>query len=150
MTALKEELGLSMLFLSHDLGVVRFVSNRVAVMYLGKLVEIGSVGDVFRSPQHPYTRLLLSSAPTKAKTRSFEPVAVVGEPPKPSDPPSGCRFRTRCPFAFERCAVEVPPLLTTEAGHEVACHLFAPAGQNAARAPGQTITDRRLQLNGAA
>ncbi|MCG6122553.1 MAG: ATP-binding cassette domain-containing protein [Microvirga sp.] len=122
LSQLKSDLGLSMLFLSHDLGVVRFISDRVAVMYLGKLVEIGGVREIFRDPRHPYTRLLLSSAPTTGR-RPIEPIEAIGEPPKPSAPPSGCRFRTRCPLAFARCAEEIPKLVAVGEGREVACHL---------------------------
>jgi oligopeptide/dipeptide ABC transporter ATP-binding protein len=124
LSTLKDELGLSMLFLSHDLGVVRFISDRVAVMYLGKLVEVAPVNEIFRAPKHPYTRLLLSTAPTAKKDLPFEPIEMIGEPPKPSNPPSGCRFRTRCPLAFDRCSTEVPRLSQPSSGHEVACHLY--------------------------
>jgi oligopeptide/dipeptide ABC transporter ATP-binding protein len=122
---LKTTLKLSMLFLSHDLGVVRFIADRVAVMYLGKLVEIGGVDTIFSHPHHPYTRVLLSAAPS-AQRRSFSDgrsVEIIGEPPPPTDPPSGCRFRTRCPFAFDRCRVEMPQLRPIEEGHLSACHL---------------------------
>jgi oligopeptide/dipeptide ABC transporter ATP-binding protein len=122
---LKSKLKLSMLFLSHDLGVVRFIADRVAVMYLGKLVEIGSVDTVFSTPHHPYTRVLLGAAPSVQRGAKplGNPVDVVGEPPSPTDPPSGCRFRTRCPFAVHRCSVEMPALRTIRGGHYSACHL---------------------------
>jgi oligopeptide/dipeptide ABC transporter ATP-binding protein len=129
---LKRELKLAMLFLSHDLGVVRHVADRVAVMYVGKIVEIAPVDALFQGPQHPYTRLLLSAAPS---TRAIAPdpmIDVAGEPPSPTDPPSGCRFRTRCPFAFDRCSVEEPPLRDAGLQHRVACHLVAYPGQSAA------------------
>jgi oligopeptide/dipeptide ABC transporter ATP-binding protein len=122
---LKQELKLAMLFLSHDLGVVRHVADRVAVMYLGKLVELAPVDRLFEHAQHPYTRMLLRAAPSvriegTAFSRAIE---VVGEPPSPTNPPSGCRFRTRCPFAFARCASEEPALYDVGAGHRSACHL---------------------------
>jgi oligopeptide/dipeptide ABC transporter ATP-binding protein len=123
---LKSELQLSMLFLSHDLGVVRFIADRVAVMYLGKIVELGPVQSVFENPNHPYTRILLTSAPSVrrgtggATTASLEPK---GEPPPPTNPPPGCRFHTRCPFAFDRCRVEVPALASVGTSHTSACHL---------------------------
>ena len=122
---LKTKLQLSMLFLSHDLGVVRFIADRVAVMYLGKLVEIGDVEALFTRPHHPYTRVLLNAAPS---VRRFDapvgkPVEIIGEPPPPTAPPSGCRFRTRCPFAMERCKNEMPLLRAVEGTHHSACHL---------------------------
>jgi len=122
---LKDDLKLSMLFLSHDLGVVRFVADRVAVMYLGKLVEIGPVDEVFERPKHPYTKLLLKSAPTvkRRATGQESELDLIGEPPNPANPPSGCRFRTRCPHAFDRCTAEMPPLSRVGALHDAACHL---------------------------
>jgi len=124
---MKAELQLSMLFLSHDLGVVRFIADRVAVMYLGRIVEIGPVEDIFTRPSHPYTRVLLSSAPSVKRTEQNKfAVEVIGEPPNPANPPSGCHFRTRCPFAFDKCTTVEPPLLVVRPGHEAACHLAEP------------------------
>jgi oligopeptide/dipeptide ABC transporter ATP-binding protein len=122
---LKQELKLSMLFLSHDLGVVRHVADRVAVMYLGKIVELAAVDTLFERAQHPYTRMLLGAAPSVHGERApfSRAIAIVGDPPSPTNPPSGCRFRTRCPFAFERCTSEVPRLYDVGAGHRSACHL---------------------------
>jgi oligopeptide transport system ATP-binding protein len=120
LTELRQALGLSMLFLSHDLGVVRFIASRVAVMYLGRLVETGPTRALFETPRHPYTRALLAAAPSLSRAVAGPPLA--GEPPVPSDPPSGCRFRTRCPFAKPRCAEETPDLRDAAAGHRVACH----------------------------
>ena len=123
---LKADLGLSMLFLSHDLGVVRFIADRVAVMYLGRIVELGSVDQVFNAPNHPYTRMLLSSAPSVRKDCSIDPASVLepqGEPPKPSDPPPGCHFHVRCPFAFDRCRMQAPRLENVASGQLSACHL---------------------------
>jgi peptide/nickel transport system ATP-binding protein len=130
---LKSDLRLSMLFLSHDLGVVRFIADRIAVMYLGKLVEIGPAENVFETPRHPYTRLLLQSAPAVRRKAASDAAApsIVGEPPDPTDPPSGCRFRTRCPHAFDRCAAESPPLLEVGADHRAACHLNEGASPDA-------------------
>jgi oligopeptide transport system ATP-binding protein len=122
---LRRELGLSYLFIAHDLALVRQVSDRVAVMYLGRLCEIGPARAIYQQPLHPYTVALLASIPT------LEPAAgkrergrvISGELPSPLDPPSGCRFRTRCPRAQERCAAEVPQLRPLGAdGHLVACH----------------------------
>ena len=122
---LKRELKLAMLFLSHDLGVVRHVADRVAVMYLGRIVEIGPVARVFEHPQHPYTRMLLSAALSVHPERNRQRLDVVGDLPSPINPPSGCRFRTRCPFAVERCAIEEPALREVGPAHDAACHLVA-------------------------
>jgi oligopeptide/dipeptide ABC transporter ATP-binding protein len=122
---LRSELGLSYLFIAHDLALVKQVSDRVAVMYLGKLCEIGPVRDIYRQPLHPYTLALLASIPSADPTAGKRDARSVirGELPSPLDPPSGCRFRTRCPRAQERCAAEAPQLraLGTD-GHLVACH----------------------------
>ncbi len=121
---LKADFKLSMLFLSHDLGVVRFIADRVAVMYLGKIVEMGTVDELFGRAHHPYTKVLLSAAPSvNAKPGHAYALEIVGEPPKPSNPPPGCRFQTRCPFAHDRCRIEEPALRFVAAGHQSACHL---------------------------
>ena len=122
---LKRELKLSMLFLSHDLGVVRHVADRVAVMYLGKIVELAPVDTLFGHAQHPYTRMLLSAAPSVHADRATpsRAIEVVGDPPSPTNPPSGCRFRTRCPFVYKRCTSEEPKLYDVGPGHRSACHL---------------------------
>jgi oligopeptide/dipeptide ABC transporter ATP-binding protein len=122
---LRSELGLSYLFIAHDLALVKQVSDRVAVMYLGKLCEIGPVRDIYRSPLHPYTLALLASIPKPDPSAGKrEPGSVIsGELPSPLNPPSGCRFRTRCPRAQERCAAEAPQLRAMGGdGHLVACH----------------------------
>jgi oligopeptide transport system ATP-binding protein len=129
---LKRELKLAMLFLSHDLGVVRFIADRVVVMYIGKIVETAPVATLFERPLHPYTRLLLSAAPSARKGAPEHAIEVIGDPPSPTNPPSGCRFRTRCPFAFDRCAVEEPPLYEAGPDHRHACHLVAGRGPIAA------------------
>jgi peptide/nickel transport system ATP-binding protein len=116
---LRARLGLAMLFISHDLPVVRHLCDRVAVMYLGRVVEQGTVGDVFGAPRHPYTEALLSAAPSLHPERRRRRIILPGEPPSPADPPSGCVFRTRCPIATAACAQTVPPL--TGAGHQAAC-----------------------------
>lgn len=120
---MKEEHGLSMLFISHDLSVVRNISDRVAVMYLGRIVEMGTVDEVYSRPRHPYTRALLDSVPVADPRNPSRGQALVGDLPSPMNPPSGCRFRTRCPLAQEICATTVPPLLATASGHLSACHL---------------------------
>jgi oligopeptide/dipeptide ABC transporter ATP-binding protein len=121
---LRRELGLSYLFISHDLALVKQVSDRVAVLYLGRLAEVGPADAVYRSPRHPYTAALLDSIPglDPATGRPRRPATLPGEPPSPLDPPSGCRFRTRCPRAQDRCAAEQPALVEHAPGHEVACH----------------------------
>ena len=116
---LRAELRLSYLFIAHDLALVKQVSDRVAVMYLGKLAEVGPGEAVYRQPLHPYTRALLDSVPGAATAR---PAAIRGEPPSPVHPPSGCRFRTRCPRAEQRCADEEPAMRELATGHSVACH----------------------------
>ena len=121
---LKERFRLTYVFISHDLNVVRHVSDRVMVMYLGKVVEIGDVETLYRRPQHPYTRALLAAMPSMDPTRRTLEAPLLGDPPNPIDPPSGCRFRTRCPIAEDICAREEPRLAPgADAGHAVACHL---------------------------
>jgi oligopeptide/dipeptide ABC transporter ATP-binding protein len=124
---LRERLGLAYLFVSHDLGVIRFVSHRVAVMYLGALVEVAPAGDLFKRPLHPYTQKLLAAIPTvgDGSTSIFdEPERLLqGELPSALDIPRGCRFASRCPQRFDRCEEE-PRLLDVEPGHRVACHLY--------------------------
>jgi oligopeptide/dipeptide ABC transporter ATP-binding protein len=121
---LRDELGLSYLFIAHDLALVKQVSDRVAVMYLGKLAEIGPAEALYREPLHPYTVALLASIPSPDPTapKAEADKAISGDPPSPIDPPSGCRFRTRCPRAQERCAVEEPELRELRTEHAVACH----------------------------
>jgi oligopeptide/dipeptide ABC transporter ATP-binding protein len=107
---IKTEFSLSYIFVSHDLSVVRHISDRVAVMYLGRFCEIGSTEEIYRSPKHPYTQALLDAVPGRARSEGREPLALKGDLPSPSNPPSGCRFHTRCPLAQERCTVEAPAL----------------------------------------
>lgn len=121
---LRVELGLSYLFIAHDLATVKQVSDRVAVMHLGQLAELGPSESLYRAPRHPYTRALLNSIPgLDPKTGiARRPVALQGDVPSPLHPPSGCRFRTRCPIAQEKCALEEPKLTDRGDGHFVACH----------------------------
>jgi oligopeptide/dipeptide ABC transporter ATP-binding protein len=118
---------LTYLFISHDLGVVRMVSREVAVMYLGKVVEVGSTEAIFERPRHPYTQSLLAAVPEPGGRKIGDAFRLEGEPPDPARLPSGCRFRTRCPLAVDRCSSEEPSLRrlagATAAGHGVACHL---------------------------
>jgi peptide/nickel transport system ATP-binding protein len=119
---LKTELSLTYLFISHDLNVVQYLSDRVLVMYLGKIVELGPVEAIYGDPQHPYTRALLSARPSMDPRKRTTEAPIQGDPPNPIDPPSGCRFRTRCPFAEDVCARVEPPLADT-GRQEVACHM---------------------------
>lgn len=122
MSDLKRDLNLTYLFISHDLGVVRMISDRVAVMYLGQIVEQGPKHSIFERAQHPYTKALLDSVPSAAKGRkSF--VSIKGDIPSAANPPKGCRFHTRCPLAFDRCMVEAPVAREVGPGHISACHL---------------------------
>jgi oligopeptide/dipeptide ABC transporter ATP-binding protein len=119
---LRAELGLSYLFIAHDLALVKQVSDRVAVMYLGKLCEVGPGDSVYRQPLHPYTRALLDSIPSTDPAATRAASTIKGELPSPIHPPSGCRFRTRCPRAAELCAAEEPQMRELATGHSVACH----------------------------
>ncbi len=119
---LKNEYGLTLLFIAHDLAVVKNVSDRVAVMYLGKICEIGPSDVLYEAPAHPYTKFLLGAALEADPDSPVHGDVLEGEPPSPMNPPSGCRFRTRCPFAQERCANEEPVLRDVAPGHQVACH----------------------------
>lgn len=125
---LQQQFGLTYLFISHDLNVVEYMSDRVVVMYLGQVVESCAADELYRNPLHPYTRLLLSAIPHMDPDgdpdRKPAPFSLDGEIPSPLDPPSGCRFRTRCPHAMEICARETPPSAELDSGHVVACHLY--------------------------
>ncbi len=126
---LKRELGLTYLFISHDLGVIRHICDRVAVMYLGEIVEVAGKRELFQHPAHPYTRGLLEAVPVpRAGRRRYRPIE--GDVPSPANPPPGCRFHTRCRHAFARCRSEAPLAHPLGAGHSVACHLYDPAAPN--------------------
>jgi peptide/nickel transport system ATP-binding protein len=124
---LKAERGLTYLFISHDLQVVRYLADRVLVMYLGRVVEIGAVDRLYGAARHPYTRALLSAVPSMDPARRTERSPLPGDPPNPIDPPSGCRFRDRCPHAAEVCARVEPLLRESVRGHWAACHLDDPS-----------------------
>ena len=120
---LKKKYGITLIFIAHDLGVVKNVSDRVAVMYLGKMCEVATSEDLYATPAHPYTKLLLGSVPVADPTAAPDANAELsGDLPSPTAPPSGCRFRTRCPIATDRCAQEEPQLQEVAVGHYVACH----------------------------
>lgn len=121
---LKEKLGLTYFFISHNLNVVYQVSDRVGVMYLGKMVEIADCDQLYEKRYHPYTEALLSAIPQVGEEHRTERIRLKGEVPSPSDPPSGCRFHTRCPKACEKCSQQMPELKEVESGHFVACHLY--------------------------
>jgi len=120
---LQKELGLALLFISHDLAVVEHMTHRVAVMYLGKIVEMAPKRQIFAAPRHPYTRALLSAVPVPEPGAARKRIILKGDVPSPINPPSGCRFHKRCPFAFDRCAKEEPQLRPFAEGHTAACHL---------------------------
>ena len=121
---LQDELGLAYLFIAHDLAVVKHISHRVAVMYLGRIVELANKATLFRAPLHPYTKALLSAVPVPdPRARSKERTILKGDVPSPINPPNGCHFHERCPYVMDRCKSEAPVLLEKTSGHWAACHL---------------------------
>jgi len=126
MADLQSELGLSYLFIAHDLAVVQHISHRVAVMYLGRIVELGATRDLFTTPQHPYTEALLDAVPIPDPDRHRSLEVLAGEVPSPMRPPPGCHFHTRCPYAEARCRIETPQMREVRPGHFAACHLRPP------------------------
>ncbi|WP_425418461.1 ABC transporter ATP-binding protein [Oricola indica] len=119
---LKRDMGLTYLFISHDISVIGYLSNRVAVMYLGEIVEMGPVDSVLSRPRHPYTQSLMSAVPEVDEPGRHQRVRLTGDLPSPLNPPSGCKFHTRCPLAIDRCKSEAPKTEMLEPGHQVACH----------------------------
>ena len=123
---LKQDLGLTYLFISHDLQVIEYLSDRVLVMYLGQIIEMGRADEVAAAPLHPYTQALFASAPSMNPDERLDRPPLVGDPPNPINPPSGCRFRTRCPYAMAQCATVSPPLQQIDGnGRSVACYLYS-------------------------
>lgn len=120
---LQKEFDLTLLFISHDLSVVRYISDRIGVMYLGKLVEETTTEEIFKNPLHPYTKALLSAVPIADPKIKRQKIKLQGEIPSPLNPPQGCVFQTRCPFAMEKCR-QVEPKLTEKGNHKIACHLY--------------------------
>jgi peptide/nickel transport system ATP-binding protein len=141
MQDLQEELGLSYIFIAHDLSVVRAVSDRIAVMYLGKIVELAENLEFYENPLHPYTQSLISAVPVIDPAHRRERIVLQGDVPSPINPPPGCRFHTRCPFRFEPCDKVEPRMLETETGHQVACHLYDAeyAGDSSGRIKAQPV-----------
>lgn len=123
---LQSEFGLALLFISHDLAIVEHMTHRVAVMYLGKIVEVAPRREIFAAPRHPYTKALLSAVPLPEPGAQRNPIILKGDVPSPINPPKGCRFHTRCPFVFDRCRTEEPTLRAAGDGQWVACHLEEP------------------------
>ncbi len=121
---LQKEFGLTYIFISHDLNVVNYMCDRIAVMYLGKIVEIGTYEEIYGNPQHPYTQALLSAIPKDNPFDNKERIILSGDVPSPVNPPSGCAFHKRCRFATEKCAQVQPTLDTVTATHQVSCHLY--------------------------
>jgi len=123
---LQDEFHLTYLFIAHDLSVVEHISDRVCVMHLGRIAELAPSEDLYRQPKHPYTQALLSANPVPDPTLERKRILLQGEVPSPINPPSGCNFHTRCPYKFDVCPLEIPPLLEIDPNHWVACHLYGP------------------------
>ncbi|MCE3202055.1 ABC transporter ATP-binding protein [Paenibacillus sonchi] len=124
MQDLQEQYGLTYMFISHDLSVVKFISDRVAVMYLGRIVELAPTKELFAKPLHPYTQALMSAVPVPNPGLKKSRIVLTGDVPNPETPPSGCAFHPRCPFAMDKCRKDEPVLRQLDSGHQVSCHLY--------------------------
>jgi peptide/nickel transport system ATP-binding protein len=124
MLSIKKDFGLTYVFITHDLATANYFCDRIAIMYLGKIVEVGSRDEVFKSPKHPYTVALMSAIPVPDPKHKRQRMIPRGEIPSPINPPPGCRFHPRCPYAFDRCQKEDPTMTRMSDTHYVACHLF--------------------------
>jgi peptide/nickel transport system ATP-binding protein len=124
MLSFRKELGLTYLFITHDLAVAKYISDKIAIMYLGKIVEMGHKESLFRNPMHPYTQALLSAIPVPNPERERKRIELTGEVPSAIDIPTGCRFHPRCPYTTDKCSKEEPQLKEVEKSHFVACHLI--------------------------
>lgn len=124
MLELQKKFGLTYLFISHDLSVIEHMTDRVAVMYLGKIVELADTEELFKNPKHPYTQALISAVPVSHPKEVKERIVLTGDVPNPANPPSGCTFHTRCPFAIEKCKSVAPALTEVADGHVTSCHLY--------------------------
>jgi peptide/nickel transport system ATP-binding protein len=122
---MQKELNLTILLITHDLAVAKYIGNKIAVMYLGKIMESARTKDLFANPLHPYTKALLQAVPIPDPREKSEKRIALGEIPSALNPPAGCRFHPRCPYVFDRCSIEVPELLQHEKGHFVSCHLYS-------------------------
>jgi oligopeptide/dipeptide ABC transporter ATP-binding protein len=141
---LQRDLGLALVFISHDLAVVKHIADRIAVMYLGRIVESGPAEAIFADPRHPYTRALLSAIPLAAPHQNRQRIVLAGDVPSPINPPPGCHLHRRCPYASARCAGEIPTLVMDTAGHAVACHHAGDLGPAGALIPTESAHDPRL------
>jgi oligopeptide/dipeptide ABC transporter ATP-binding protein len=142
---LQKELGLAMLFISHDLAIVEHMTHRVAVMYLGKMVEIAPKRRIFAAPQHPYTQALLSAVPVPEPGANRQRIILKGDVPSPIDPPPGCHLHTRCPYVGDICRVERPPLADANDGHPAACHFWPTLPPASDVLPTEAAVDPRLE-----
>jgi peptide/nickel transport system ATP-binding protein len=136
---LKSELALTYVFISHDLSVIEYVSDRILVMYLGQVVEAGTADALSAAPRHPYTQALFAAAPSMDPSRRMDRPPITGDPPNAIDPPSGCRFRTRCPHVMDICARVPPPPIALSPVHHVACHLYGATASSLAEPPAVAV-----------